>query len=118
MGGINHRRLWGVLIVVALLLGYIAIDRFLLVTSGSTTLSWVAPTQNEAGEPLNDLAGYNIHCWGDAGRYSTTIRICDPATTRYEITGLAPGTYQCAVSAFNEDGDVSELSNVVARVVR
>ena len=113
----NKRRLWGAVLLFALLLGYFAYERFSSVVRGSTTLTWIAPIQNEADEPINNLAGYDIHCWGDEGRYSNTIRINDPATTRYEIKGLAPGIYQCAVSAFNEDGDESVLSNVVARVL-
>jgi hypothetical protein len=30
-------------------------------TSNSVTLSWIAPTTNEDGTPLTDLAGYKIY---------------------------------------------------------
>jgi len=84
---------------------------------GSTTLAWAAPTEDESGEPLTDLAGYNIYCWAGAGHYTDTFHVDGPATTSYLIEELEPGTYYCAISAVNADGVESVLSNVVAKTV-
>ena len=106
------------LLAAAALVGAFAVfERTRILPQGSTALSWAPPSRNESNEYLDNLAGYNIHCWGDSGRYSNTIRIDDPSTTYYVISGLSPGTYQCAVSAFNADGVQSALSNVVARTI-
>jgi hypothetical protein len=114
----EHR--WGVLSAVTLVLaiGLVFFDRVFLSRHGSTALSWVRPSTTESGIPVTNLAGYTIHCWGESGRYTNTVRIDDPSVTRYDIEGLPPGRYQCAVSAFTEDDLESALSNVVARTVK
>jgi hypothetical protein len=119
MSGTSHLRKWAAPLLLALLLaaGYVIYTQALLLPQGATALSWTPPMETEANEPLTNLAGYNIHCWGDSGRYTNTIRIEDPSTTRYVVDGLKPGRYQCAVSAFTEDGFESALSNVVERSV-
>ena len=101
----------------ALLLGYLAFDKLVLTPDGSTELSWTAPTEDENSSPLDDLAGYDVHCWDGASQYTITIHVEDPATTKYVIDGLAPGTYLCAVAAIDADGRESALSNVVAKTV-
>ncbi len=119
MSGTRHLQKWGAPLLLALLLaaGYAFYTQFLMLPQGATALSWTPPVATEADQPLTNLAGYNIHCWGDSGRYSNTIRIDDPSITRYVVEGLSPGSYQCAVSAFTEDGFESALSNVVTRSV-
>jgi len=101
-----------------LVLGFLVFYKTMLSPDGSTTLSWTAPTENENNEPLTDLAGYNIHCWAEAGQYANTFYVDDPASTSIVIEELASGTYYCAISAVNEDGRESALSNVVAKIVR
>ena len=119
MSGTRHLQKWGAPLLLALLLaaGYVYYTQVLMLPQGATALSWTPPVETEANEPLTNLAGYNIHCWGDSGRYSNTIRIEDPSVTRYVVEGLSSGSYQCAVSAFTEDGFESALSNVVTRSV-
>ena len=100
--------------VLAFFIFYIIV----LVPDGSTRLAWTAPTENENNEPLDDLAGYKIHCWAAENQFTNTIEVDDPETTSYVIEELEPGTYNCAISAVNADGSVSALSNVVAKTVR
>ena len=102
-----------VVVVVVCLVLY----KTVLFPDGTATLSWTAPTENENSEPLTDLAGYNIHCWSGAGQYTNTIHVDDPAITSYVIEKLPSGTYYCAISAINADGNESALSNVVAKFV-
>jgi len=119
MSGTRPFRRWAPLLLLALVLavGYAVFNQNLFLPQGSTALSWAPAVDTETNEPLAKLAGYNIHCWGDAGRYTNIIHIDDPSITRYVIDGLSPGRYQCAVSAFTEDGIESALSNVVARTI-
>jgi len=84
---------------------------------GATTLSWTAPTEYENDQPIDDLAGYIVHCWTDTGKFTMTVYVDDPSVTSYSIEKLRPGTYFCAVTAFNEKGDESTLSNVVTNTV-
>lgn len=106
--------LFGVpLVVMAGLVFYLTV----LMPDESTTLAWTAPTENENNEPLVDLAGYEIHCWAGERKYTNTIEVNDPEVTSYSIEGFEPGTYNCAISAVNADGDVSALSNVVAKTI-
>ena len=102
-----------VLVVVCLVL-----YKTVLIPKGTARLSWTVPTENENNEPLTDLAGYNIHCWAGAGKYTDTFHIDDPASTSIVIEELASGTYYCAISAVNADGRESALSDVVAKTVR
>ncbi len=111
------------LLLLALVIGYVA-GRYsdpviapgpLLV--GSTTLTWVAPTQNVNESPLTDLAGYVIRCWNQSGQLAEKRYTDDPSATTYTIDNLVPGIYHCAVSAVNKDGVESALSNIVPNIV-
>jgi hypothetical protein len=85
--------------------------------TGSATLSWEAPTQNEDGSALSNLAGFNIH-YGVAGNaLSKTVRIDNPGVDRFVMDGLPSGTHFFAVSAFTSSGVESMVSNVVSRVI-
>jgi hypothetical protein len=90
---------------------------YVFVSDAPTRLAWVAPTEAENGDRLNDLAGYDIHCWNAAMHYMTTIHVEKPSATSYVIDDLAPGTYQCAVAAIDASGHESALSNVVAKTI-
>ena len=106
-----------VLIALALVAGYAVYDRSLTESDVLTELSWTQPLETEGDEELLDLAGYNIHCWGGAGRYTIQVHIDDPSVTHFAMEGLPPGRYQCAVSAYTQDGLESALSNVVTRTI-
>ncbi|MGB5739562.1 MAG: putative Ig domain-containing protein, partial [Woeseia sp.] len=42
---------------------------------GSATLSWVPPTLNTDGTPLNDLAGYKIYWGSESGNYTDSATL-------------------------------------------
>ena len=114
---------WSVIVPLALIIGYFTFDKFVLSPrrqaefTGSLTLSWTAPTENEDNSPLTDLAGYIIHYSTGADQYPTTIYVDDPKSTSYEVENLAPGTYYITVSAVNSYGVESTLSNTIAKTV-
>ena len=109
---------WTLLLFIVAAIAYLVLDRTLLVPDGATTLSWTTPTRDERDEPLTDLAGYKIYCWNEVEGFSKTFRVEDPDTTSFVADGLSPGEYSCAISAIDQDGNESALSNVVAKSVR
>ena len=82
----------------------------------STTLSWTAPTQNEDGTTLTDLAGYKIY-WGTTpGVYTKSVSV-DAGLTTYVVENLAPGTYEFVATAFNTAGVESSYSNPATKTL-
>jgi hypothetical protein len=82
------------------------------VTAGAVTLTWVAPTDNTNGTPLTDLAGYHIHYGTSQDNMTQVIDLAGSSTTEFEVSGLAPGTYYFAVSAYTTEGTESAESDV------
>ncbi len=90
-------------------------------TTGSVTLNWSAPTQNEDGTPLTDLAGYKIY-WGTtgttAGDYPNSVTIDNPGITTYVVDNLEFGTYEFVATSFNTAGIESSYSNPATKTVQ
>jgi len=114
---------WAVIVVSALVLGYVFFNQSRLSPqpqteyAGSATLSWAAPTENEDESPLIDLAGYVIHYTTPEGKIAESIYIDDPGTTSYTINNLSPGTYHFSISAVQADGRESTLSNEMSKTI-
>jgi hypothetical protein len=86
--------------------------------TGSVTLSWMPPTENEDGTPLMDLAAYKVY-WGPTnGAHSHSMKIDNPGLSRVVIESLAPGTYEFAATSINALGTESRLSNPVIKIVQ
>ena len=80
-------------------------------------VNWTAPTMNEDGTPLTDLAGYTIY-WGTSpGNYPNSVTIDNPSVTTYVVDNLAPGTYEFVATSFNSAGVESRYSGAATRVV-
>lgn len=81
-------------------------------THGRITLNWIAPSENEDGTHLTDLAGYRLY-WGRAagGPYPHTAEIRDPAETSFVVDGLADGDWYFVITAVSETREESRLSN-------
>ena len=85
--------------------------------AGEARLSWSAPTQRVDGSALDNLAGYRA-LWGTTPRaYTEEQVINDPATLELQITGLAPGTWYFAVTAFDATGLESAYSAEVSKTI-
>jgi hypothetical protein len=84
-------------------------------STGTATLSWQAPTENEDGSPIEGLAGYYIHFGASAAELNQLIEVSGAASTNYEITGLTSGTYYFAVGAYNAFGIEGPLSNIASK---
>jgi hypothetical protein len=87
-------------------------------STGSVTLSWTAPTENEDGSTLDDLSGYRIY-WGTTpGNYANSLTIDSPGLTTYVIDNLAPGTYEFVATSINAAGIESVYSNAATKTVQ
>jgi hypothetical protein len=86
--------------------------------TGSVTLNWTPPTQNEDGSQLTDLVAYRILWSRDGGAFSNSVRINNPSVTRYVVENLTPDTYEFAATAINSAGVESRFSNAITRVVQ
>jgi len=84
-------------------------------------LSWSAPTTNEDGTPLQDLAGYRVYY----GYYSTrateppcnSTRVDVGKVTGHQVTGLTQGsTYYVQVTAVDTAGNESACSGEASGV--
>ena len=84
---------------------------------GTATLHWSAPTQNADGSPLKALAGYWIYVGTGASALRKTHQVTDPNTTSHQIRGLANGTHYFAISAYNDSGVESPLSQVGSKTI-
>jgi Putative Ig domain len=86
-------------------------------SSGSATLSWVAPTSRTDGTALTNLAGFRIYYGTTSGSYPNSISITNPKLTGYTIDALPPGTYYFVTTAFDAFGNESAYSNPVSKTI-
>lgn len=86
--------------------------------SSSTTLYWDRPTQYTDGSPLSfsEIAGYTIYMAREPGLYSTFAQ-AGRRTNKTTIKGLADGTYYFVIKVNLRDGNSSDYSNEVVRVI-
>jgi len=87
------------------------------ISTGSVTLSWTPPTQNEDGSTLEDLDGYKIY-WGTTpGTYPNSVTIENEGLSSYVVDNLTPGTYEFVATSFNDARIESVYSASVTKVV-
>jgi len=86
------------------------------VPTGSVTLSWTAPTTNEDGTTLTDLAGYRVYYGKVSGSYSEVVTV--EGFTSSSIGNLPIGKLlYFSVTAFDTSGNESTLSSEVSTVI-
>ena len=85
--------------------------------AGSATLSWAAPTTNEDGTPVTDLAGYRVVYGQSAAELSQSLTIGSAAITSAVIEGLTQGTWYFAVKAYTSANVESNLSTVASKTI-
>jgi len=86
--------------------------------TGSVTLNWTPPTENEDGTPLMDLAGYRVY-WGQPpGTHTEVMNFDNPGLSRVVIDNLPPGTYEFVATSLNDAGVESRHSNAITKIVQ
>jgi len=79
--------------------------------TGSTTLSWTAPTERTDGSPLTHLGGYKIYYGRMSGIYDYQIDINNPAILTYLVENLVSGDWYFALVAYDSERIESDRSN-------
>lgn len=82
-------------------------------SNSSVTFNWVAPTENNNGSPLTNLAGYKIHYGTASQDYTQVVALNNPSLSRYVLDSLPHGTYYFAITAYNTAGIESSLSGEI-----
>jgi hypothetical protein len=86
-------------------------------TTGDVSLSWVAPATRTDGSvlELNELSGYRLYMGTSADNLSPVVDLDDFTLTNHVMENLESGTYYFAITAYDQNGNESDLSNVVAK---
>lgn len=92
-----------------------AVDGGTTAATGSISLAWQAPAENEDGSQLEDLAGYRVYDGTSPGRYDTVTDV--GRTTQVTLEDMPLGTYYISVTAYDLNGNESGFSNEVAITV-
>ena len=87
-------------------------------TTGTATLTWLAPEANADGSALTDLAGYRIYYGNVSGQYDRQLDISGAGTMSAVIDNLSQGSWYFAATALNSSGLESALSNEVQKTVQ
>ena len=101
---------WTAIGLPVLILAFLLSYQYVSEPDRSAKLEWSAAASE-------DVASYDIHCWNGANQFTATIHVENPEATSYVIDDLAPGTYQCAITAIDSEGHESALSNLVTKTV-
>jgi hypothetical protein len=84
---------------------------------GSAELTWDPPELNTDGSDLQDLAGYVIYYGQSANQMNNQIPLDDANAIRFTVENLSPATYFFGISARNNAGALSEMSNTANKIV-
>jgi uncharacterized protein YfaP (DUF2135 family) len=81
------------------------------------TLTWNAPATNTDGSPVT-LAGYKIYYGTSSHAYTQSVDVANTGTTPVTYTlNLSQGIFYFAVTAINTEGQESDYSNEVSKII-
>jgi len=66
---------------------------------------------------LTTLSGYHIYYGNSPSDLTQSIPVTSAATTSYELTNLASGTWYFAIAADSSDGAESAKSNIGSKTI-
>lgn len=84
---------------------------------GAATLTWLPPTENTDGSPIEDLAGYRIRYGRHPAELTELQSIPNPGISSAVVENLSRGTWYFTVTAYNTAGIESEYSNLAEKVI-
>jgi hypothetical protein len=88
------------------------------VSTGTATLTWDAPTTNNDGSTLTNLAGYRLAYGQTQGSLDNSVQITNTGLTTYTVNNLASGTWYFALYAVNGTGAESDASNIANKTIQ
>ena len=83
----------------------------------SATLTWVAPTHNDNGSELKDLAGFRVYYGLDASHLTNHVDLPGSNVRTATIKDLTKGTWYFAVTAYTTDGTESSLTQLQSKTI-
>ncbi len=87
------------------------------IATGTATVSWLAPTVNEDGSALTNLAGYRIYYGTSQADLTQFVTIDSVGVLTHVVDNLSPATWYFAVKAFTTNGVESDFSNFATKVI-
>jgi hypothetical protein len=87
-------------------------------SSGTATVNWQPPTENNNGTVITNLAGYTIEYGTNKSNLTSSVKVANPGLTSYVIENLAAGTYYFGVIAYNSAGQTSSMSGVASKTIK
>jgi len=93
--------------------GTTGIGGYSIISTGSVTLSWDAPNNNDDGTDLVDLAGYILYYYPQGTPDSAQSIQIDNAFTSASVSELAPGTWCFVTTSYDYSGNESDASNEI-----
>ena len=88
------------------------------VATGSATIGWTPPTQNDDGSPLTTLDGFRIYYGTSSSNLDQMIEITNQGVTSYVVENLTPATWYFVVKAYTTGGVESPASNMGSKTIR
>jgi hypothetical protein len=85
--------------------------------TGSADLTWTAPTRNEDGSALTNLAGYKIRYGTSASALTQSLDVPNPTITNARVAGLAAGTWYFTVASYTNTGVESAPAGPVWKAI-
>ena len=84
------------------------------VSTGTATLDWTPPTENNDGSALTNLAGYTVYYGTSPDTLTESVKVSNPGLSAYTMSNLAPGTWYFAVTSYSSAGVESSRSGVIS----
>jgi hypothetical protein len=86
-------------------------------TTGTATLRWTPPTQNEDGTRIENLAGYRVYYGTSTSNLNQVLTISGASITSARIENLYPATWYFALKAYNAANVESSFSNIASKTI-
>ncbi len=84
------------------------------VMAASVTLSWTAPTTNEDGTPLTDLAGFRLYNGAVSGTYTDMVDVGNVLTYQWILGDQEGKTLYFNATAYDLSGNESIYNGEVS----
>jgi len=83
--------------------------------ANAAVLNWISPTQRTDNTPLTGLAGFNLYYGQTPGDYANRLQLSNAGLTSYMVENLSDGNWYFVVTAVDNNGLESNVSNEVIR---
>jgi len=97
-------------LIVLLMVVLFAVPAF----GANVRLTWEAPTTNEDGTPLTDLAGYKLFMGTATGNYTGSVDVNNVLNYVWNVGDVEEETRFFNVKAYDDKGNESDFNGEVA----